>query len=212
MRDPDQRRACSSPAPDRPACSWPPSCGAGACTCLLVDALDAPLGWDRATVVHSRSMEIFEALGLADRFLELGVKTRAARIRADGETLGYLDFALVDTRYPFDLGLSEEVTESVLLGHLERQGGTVQRSTRLVGLQQGPDGVLATIERHGERAARRRRRGSSRATGSQHASATSPASTSRCGHRTAWASSTRSIEGCDDDHDVADRLPRVGRR
>ena len=31
--------------------------------CLLIDALDAPRGWDRATVVHERSLEIFEALG-----------------------------------------------------------------------------------------------------------------------------------------------------
>src|SRR5919106_24118 len=41
--------------------------------CLLIDALDAPRGWDRATVVHARSMEIFEALGLEDRLLAEGV-------------------------------------------------------------------------------------------------------------------------------------------
>ena len=34
-------------------------------SCLLIDALDAPQGWDRATVVHERSLEIFEALGIA---------------------------------------------------------------------------------------------------------------------------------------------------
>ncbi len=31
-------------------------------SCVLIDALDAPRDWDRATVVHPRSMEIFEAL------------------------------------------------------------------------------------------------------------------------------------------------------
>src|SRR5687767_9463583 len=41
--------------------------------CLLIDALDAPRGWDRATVVHPRSMEVFEALGLVERFLDQGV-------------------------------------------------------------------------------------------------------------------------------------------
>jgi 2-polyprenyl-6-methoxyphenol hydroxylase-like FAD-dependent oxidoreductase len=38
--------------------------------CLLIDAHDAPLGWDRATVVHERSIEVFESLGLVDRFLD----------------------------------------------------------------------------------------------------------------------------------------------
>src|SRR5262249_25580090 len=53
--------------------------------CLLIDALDAPLGWDRATVVHERSLEIFEALGIADHLLAEGVKTRVARFHSDGE-------------------------------------------------------------------------------------------------------------------------------
>ena len=52
--------------------------------CLLIDALDAPRGWERATVVHARSMEIFEALGLEDRLLAEGVRTRAARFQSDG--------------------------------------------------------------------------------------------------------------------------------
>jgi 2-polyprenyl-6-methoxyphenol hydroxylase-like FAD-dependent oxidoreductase len=56
--------------------------------CLLIDASDAPLGWDRATVVHARSMEIFESLGLAQHFPERGVRTRAARFRSGGEVLG----------------------------------------------------------------------------------------------------------------------------
>ncbi len=119
--------------------------------CLLIDALDAPRGWDRATVVHPRSMEIFEALGIADRFLAQGVKTRAARFHSDGEILGELNLGLTGSRYGFDLGLSEEVTESVLTDFLEVHGGAVTRSTRLIGLVPGEDAAKATLERDGER-------------------------------------------------------------
>jgi 2-polyprenyl-6-methoxyphenol hydroxylase-like FAD-dependent oxidoreductase len=119
--------------------------------CLLIDALDAPLGWDRATVVHARSLEIFEALGLSDRLLAEGVRTRAARFQSDGNVLGELNFAASGSRYGFDIGLSEEVTESVLTDFLESEGGTVTRSTRLIGLVQGDDAVAATLERAGER-------------------------------------------------------------
>jgi 2-polyprenyl-6-methoxyphenol hydroxylase-like FAD-dependent oxidoreductase len=31
--------------------------------CHLIDAQAAPLHWDRATVVHPRSLQIFEAIG-----------------------------------------------------------------------------------------------------------------------------------------------------
>jgi 2-polyprenyl-6-methoxyphenol hydroxylase-like FAD-dependent oxidoreductase len=119
--------------------------------CLLIDALDAPRGWDRATVVHARSMEIFEALGLEERFLAEGVRTPAARFHSDGEVLGELSFGASGSRYGFDLGLSEEVTESVLTDFLEAEGGAVTRSTRLIGLVAGEDAVTVTLERDGER-------------------------------------------------------------
>jgi 2-polyprenyl-6-methoxyphenol hydroxylase-like FAD-dependent oxidoreductase len=109
--------------------------------CLLIDVLDAPQEWDRATVVHARSLEIFEALGLVDAFLDRGVRTRHARVCSDGAELGALDFELVGGRYPFQIGVSEEVTESVLAAHLEALGGAVTRSTGLVGLDQSADAV-----------------------------------------------------------------------
>ncbi|MDQ5831445.1 MAG: FAD-dependent monooxygenase [Actinomycetota bacterium] len=119
--------------------------------CLLIDALDAPQGWDRATVVHERSLEIFEALGIADRLLSEGVKTRGARFHSDGEILAELSLDLTGSRYGIQIGISEEVTESVLVGCLEAHGGAVTRSTRLVGLTPGEDVVTATLERDGVR-------------------------------------------------------------
>jgi 2-polyprenyl-6-methoxyphenol hydroxylase-like FAD-dependent oxidoreductase len=119
--------------------------------CLLIDALDAPQGWDRATVVHERSLQIFEALGIVDPFLAEGVKTRGARFHSDGEVLAELSLDLTGSRYGFQLGLSEEVTESVLTGYLEAHGGGVTRSTRLVGMEPGEDAVTATLERGDER-------------------------------------------------------------
>jgi len=38
--------------------------------CHLIDAQPAPLHWDRATVLHPRSLEVFESLGLVDRCLD----------------------------------------------------------------------------------------------------------------------------------------------
>jgi 2-polyprenyl-6-methoxyphenol hydroxylase-like FAD-dependent oxidoreductase len=119
--------------------------------CLLIDALDVPRGWDRATVVHERSLEIFEALGIVDRLLPEGVRTRGARFHSNGEILGELSLDLNGSRYGFQLGVSEEVTESVLTDYLQAHGGAVTRSTRLVGLEAGEEAVTATLQRDGER-------------------------------------------------------------
>ncbi|MEN4921919.1 FAD-dependent monooxygenase [Achromobacter spanius] len=117
--------------------------------CLLIDAHERPLDWDRATVVHPRSLEILDTLGISEPLLAAGVKQRRARIHAAGNVLGVIDLELCGSRYPYNIGISEEVTETVLADHLERLGGKVTRAARLVGLQEQEDGILATIERAG---------------------------------------------------------------
>jgi 2-polyprenyl-6-methoxyphenol hydroxylase-like FAD-dependent oxidoreductase len=119
--------------------------------CVLIDLLDAPQGWDRATVVHERSLQIFEALGIADPLIEAGVKTRGARFHSGGEVLAELSLDLTGSRYGFQLGVSEEATEAVLTEYLEALGGSVTRSTRLTGLRPEARGVTATVEHDGQR-------------------------------------------------------------
>lgn len=118
--------------------------------CLLIDLHGQPLAWDRATVVHPRSIEIFDALGIAEPLLNAGVRQRLCRIHSDGNALGEIDLSLCGSRFPFNLGVSEEVTEAILTDYLTRWGGTVARSTRLVSLDERADGVVATIGSAGE--------------------------------------------------------------
>jgi 2-polyprenyl-6-methoxyphenol hydroxylase-like FAD-dependent oxidoreductase len=118
-------------------------------SCKLIDARPEPLHWDRATVIHPRSLEVFESLGLVDRFLEAGTKQRRVKIYSAGQLLGALDLSECGSLYGFNLGLSEEVTETILTDYLYALGGTVHRSARLVGLSLRGDGVLAEIEQDG---------------------------------------------------------------
>jgi 2-polyprenyl-6-methoxyphenol hydroxylase-like FAD-dependent oxidoreductase len=113
--------------------------------CQLIDALPAPLHWDRATVVHPRSLEVFESLGLIKRFLDAGTKQRLVQIHSGGQLLGTMDLSTCGSIYGFNLGVSEEVTESILADYLHQQGGEVIHSSRLVGLTPRPEGVLAEI-------------------------------------------------------------------
>jgi 2-polyprenyl-6-methoxyphenol hydroxylase-like FAD-dependent oxidoreductase len=117
--------------------------------CRVIDAHQAPLHWDRATVVHPRSLELFEGLGLLDPLLAAGVKQRVARLHSQGVVLGEIDLSICGSRFGFNIGISEEVTESVLTEYLHRQGGEVIRSSSLIGLADHPGGLLATVQREG---------------------------------------------------------------
>lgn len=120
-------------------------------SCHLIEARPAPNHWDRATIVHPRSLQIFEAMGVADKFLEASCRQRAIKIHADGQALGTLELSTCGSIYGFNLGISEEVTEGILFESLYQYGGTVNRSSRLVGLTVEREEVVAEIECHGAR-------------------------------------------------------------
>jgi 2-polyprenyl-6-methoxyphenol hydroxylase-like FAD-dependent oxidoreductase len=119
--------------------------------CHVIDARPGPNHWDRATLVHPRSLQIFESLGLVQKLLDVGCRQRVIKIHSGGKELGTIDLSTCGSVYGFSVGVSEEVTESILTDYLRQQGGKVNRSSRLVGLTQHPDGVLAEIEHDGGR-------------------------------------------------------------
>jgi 2-polyprenyl-6-methoxyphenol hydroxylase-like FAD-dependent oxidoreductase len=117
--------------------------------CRVIDAHPTPLHWDRATIVHPRTLEVFESLGIVQTLLETGVKQYMARIHSAGSVLGDIDLSLSGSRYGFNVGISEEVTETILNNYLEQQGGQVVRGAKFITAEEHADGVTATIERNG---------------------------------------------------------------
>lgn len=119
--------------------------------CHLIDARPAPLHWDRATVVHPLSLQIFEAMRLVKKLLDVGCPQRIIKVYSGGKLLGTIDLSTSGSIYGFNLGVSEEVTESILSDALHKHGGQVIRSSRLVALTQHANGVLAEIEHENAR-------------------------------------------------------------
>jgi len=97
-------------------------------------------------VVHARSLEVLEELGVAGRLNALGLKCRTFTIRDRDRTLLSLDFAALPTRYPYTLMVSQAVTEAVLLERLRVLKGDVLRPRMLVGLEQSASHVDATLD------------------------------------------------------------------
>ncbi len=118
--------------------------------CILIDALDGPLSWDRATIVHPRTMELLSTLGASDELFETGVHQRFIDIFSDGEHLGRMDLDETDSPFGFNVNVSEEVTERTLSRHLRANGGAVRYGHRLTGLELADDRILARITHAGE--------------------------------------------------------------
>ena len=112
----------------------------------VIDRLVEGANTSRAAVVHARTLEVLESLGVSARLATLGVHARRFTIRDRDRVLVPVDFDSLPTRYPYTLMVSQAVTERVLLQRLVELGGRVSRPHALADLAQDPRGVTATLE------------------------------------------------------------------
>jgi len=113
--------------------------------CLLIDKRPNPLPLDRATVIHSRSLEIFESMQILDHFRNRGQIMRGFNLFAYGEQIAQVLFDSLDCRHPYDLNLSENETEEILTDRLMQLGGSVTRGWELSRLEQNDATVTACL-------------------------------------------------------------------
>jgi len=100
----------------------------------------------RAAVVHARTLEVLETIGVAGTLAERGVTAPTFSIRDRDRTLVDVSFADLPTRYPYALMVPQWVTEEVLLARLRALGGDVVRPVAVTGLAQHADGVEVTLD------------------------------------------------------------------
>ncbi|NJO55937.1 MAG: FAD-binding monooxygenase [Rhodospirillales bacterium] len=118
---------------------------------LKVRIVDGSPGIDphsRATLLHSRSLELLENLGVTETVVASGQALRGMRLFADGQLLNKSEDPPVDSPYPFAIAYSQMEIERLLAGKLQELGVEIERSTELFSLDQDSDGVRAGLRNH----------------------------------------------------------------
>ncbi|MEU5880086.1 FAD-dependent oxidoreductase [Spirillospora sp. NPDC047279] len=111
----------------------------------VVDAQAEGDNTSRAAVVHARTLEALEPLGVSGRLAGQGIHAPRFTIRDRDRVLVPVPFDDLPTAYPYTLMISQAVTEAVLLERLTELGGTVLRPYELSRLDQDDAGVTATF-------------------------------------------------------------------
>jgi 2-polyprenyl-6-methoxyphenol hydroxylase-like FAD-dependent oxidoreductase len=112
---------------------------------LAVDAADAGANTSRAAVIHARTLEVLDSIGVTERLLADGLVVPVFTVRDRTRTLAHLDFANLPTRYPFTLMLPQSRTEELLAQRLAELGGQVDRRCTLIGARASGDGAAVTL-------------------------------------------------------------------
>ncbi len=112
----------------------------------VIDRLAEGANSSRAAVVHARTLEVLEPLGVASTLVERGLKAQRFTIRDRDRVLVPIAFDKLPTLYPYTLMVSQKVTEQVLLERVVELGGRVLRPRQLVDLAQDASGATATLD------------------------------------------------------------------
>lgn len=111
----------------------------------IVDKRSAPVEHSHASIVHVRTLEVFEAMGIINGWLEYGYPFRKTTFFAFGKKLGQLKIEGVDSPYPAPRDIGQNITERLLIEHLERVNVKVERPVEAISFTQNDDYATITL-------------------------------------------------------------------
>src|SRR5262245_10995476 len=112
----------------------------------VVDRQPAGANTSRAAVVNARTLEVLDDLDVSRRLAKEGMQAPPFTIRGGRRILIPVDFAGLQTDYPYSLMVSQATTERLLLDRLTELGGAVLRPKTLTSVIQDADGATATFD------------------------------------------------------------------
>lgn len=114
----------------------------------IVDKIATRSDKSRALVVHARTLEFFQKLGIATEFVKRGTQTVEGVLSVEGKKLGGGTLGPVakeETPFPYALFMSQAETEGILEAALQQENVAVEYQTSFEGLKQDADGVTVML-------------------------------------------------------------------
>lgn len=119
---------------------------------IIIDETDGITKESRAVVVHARSIEIYDHLGIANEALLQGAIVQKVQLVIANKKVQQLPFGNIGeglSPFPFILVLEQSKNEALLYEKLQKEGGSVSWGTQLLSIQE-EEGVVRAVVRRGE--------------------------------------------------------------
>ena len=112
---------------------------------IVLDAAAKPNPASRATVIHSRTLEVLENVGVTEGILQRGNKLTKWNICSRDAVLADLDFTHLKAKYPMVITLAQTETEELLRQKLEELGGKIYRNAQVTKVTDSGDNVQLEV-------------------------------------------------------------------
>ena len=120
--------------------------------CVILDKKEGPTTESRALVVHARSLEIYDQMGIADQAVQEGEVVKGLQFIVHDKMVQHVPLGAVGeglSPFPFLLILEQSKNEELLYEHLKKLGGDVWWQTELVTVSQEAERCYADVNRNG---------------------------------------------------------------
>lgn len=117
-------------------------------TVRIIDKLDSHVTQSRAMVVHARTLELYQQIGLADELVKLGNRDTHVNLHVNGKRKARFIFDAIGdtlTPYPWLLIFPQDSHEALLERYLQSVGINIERNTELIDFTQNREGIVASI-------------------------------------------------------------------
>ncbi len=113
--------------------------------CRIVDKAAGTKEISKALILHVRTQEVLDAMGITHEPQDVAVPMRRVEIIGYGKHLGHGSMEGIDSPHPYPIVLGQNVTEHILQEHLNGLGTKVEWQTEATHVEQDGDGVSAVL-------------------------------------------------------------------
>ena len=118
----------------------------------IIDKKASPAIHSGALILHARTLEILDQMGLVEKAVEKGIIARSINIRFNSKKIEHIDISKLGvgvSRFPFFLMLEQWQTENLLKEYLTGKGLSVESNTELVSFTNEDELVTSQIKTTG---------------------------------------------------------------
>jgi 3-(3-hydroxy-phenyl)propionate hydroxylase len=113
--------------------------------CRIVDKAQGTKEISKALILHVRTQEVLDAMGLSAELQRAAVPMRRVDIIGYGKHLGHGSMEGINSPHPYPIILGQNVTERFLHQHLSQLGVSIEWQTEATKIQQDSDGVSVNL-------------------------------------------------------------------
>lgn len=122
--------------------------------CKLIDQNKGPGEESRAMVVQARILEFYDQLGIADDFIDKGIKIKQLQFFKNDKRKAKLNVENMgegQSPFPYILSLPQDEHEKILIALLAKNGVEVEWQTKLESFTEGKNVVSTLLNKEGQK-------------------------------------------------------------